>query len=283
MIKIKSIAQSSRNKDLSRLAPGIAHELNTPMQFLGDNLSFLGKGRDRLGQYLNACEELLTEERLQSLTPEDLQTLAELKKKLKVERMLTRMVDAVQDSQDGVERISSIVKAMKEYALPENEKKTSCNLNNIVNTALTVGRTDWKYVAKAEVKLDQDLLEIEAFPRELTQAVLNIVVNASSSLSSLKDQKEKTAIISVVSANLPEDEAVTLQISDNGPGFPDELKSQVLDMSIASEESDECPYQRLAVSREIIENRHGGRVKLETGPERGTTVIVTLPVKNKTA
>ena len=173
---------SERMEDLGHLAGGIAHEINTPMQFLGDNLGFIKKGQDRIQQYLAACEELLNHEHLQPALSAELEALAELKKKLKIERMLNRLGQATTDSEEGIQRVSTIVKAMKEYAHPETDTKAECDLNAIINTALTVGRSEWKYVAKADLNLAEDLKSLRAFPGELTQVVLNLVTNAALSL-----------------------------------------------------------------------------------------------------
>ena len=143
---------------------------------------------------------------------------------------------------------------------------------------MTVGRSEWKYVAKADLNLAEDLKSLRAFPGELTQVVLNLVTNAAHALKETKDQREEPGVIKLETKNLPDSKSIKLSISDNGPGIPKEIQDKIFEQSFTTKSAGVGTGLGLSISKKIIEQRHKGEIELESNSEEGTTFHITLPL-----
>ena len=179
----KELAQAQRMEAIGQLAAGIAHEINTPTQYIGDNARFLQDAFADIGGLLDSFGQLLQAARTDSVTDE---LLTEMEAKLRAADLgyLTREIpQAIQQSLEGVEHVASIVGAMKEFSHPGNGGKQAVDLNHVIAGAITLCRSEWKYVAEVVTDFDPELPAVRCLPTDINSVVLNLVVNAAHAIA----------------------------------------------------------------------------------------------------
>lgn len=273
----RQAAQSQKLEAIGQLASGIAHEINTPMQYLGDNVSFLQTTLPQLTNLAQALAELAEHDDLREI---DSNRWDRLRKEIQAARLpavLADAGDALADCHEGVDSVAQIVRAMKEFSHPGGEKKSPVDVNAAINTTLVVSRNQWKYVADLSLDLDPDLPLIPALPGELNQVLLNLVVNAADaiqeSIGSAPDVKGQIAISSRRC-----NEFVEVRVSDSGCGIPLELQARVFEPFFTTKDVGKGTGQGLAIAHTVIVQKHGGSLAFESEVGRGTTLILRVPL-----
>ncbi len=276
----QKLSQVNRLEAIGQLAAGIAHEINTPMQYIGDNLEFLKKANTRVYEYADTLEESILDEKL-SANPENLkEAILDKKKELKVERVKTRVPEAIKDSIEGVKAVSKIIRAMKDFShMDRGDDKILVDINKIVESAVDVSRHEWKYVADVQQTLDSNLDEVMAYSGELNQVFLNIIVNSAHAIQervAKKDSGEK-GLIQIATKNIPHQNSVTVIISDNGEGIDEKVKSKIFDQFFTTKEVGKGTGQGLSLCRSIVVSRHQGNIDVWSKRGEGTKFTITLP------
>jgi signal transduction histidine kinase len=192
--------------------------------------------------------------------------------------LLQEVPKAIDQNLEGLNRIGGIVSAMKEFAHPGAEDKEVCNVNQAIQTTVTVSRNEWKYVAELETDLAPDLPAIYVRPGGLNQVVLNLVVNAAHAIGDVVEGTSEKGRITIRTRQV--DGAVEIRVSDSGGGIPEDVQEKIFDPFFTTKERGKGTGQGLAIIRNIIETKHGGTVRFETEPGQGTTFIITLPTDN---
>jgi signal transduction histidine kinase len=260
---------------VGRLASGIAHEINTPIQFVGDNTRFLqdsfGGLTVLLGKYLKlreaaetgaVCKDLLSEVRAAEEGSDCAYLLEEIPK-------------ALAQTLDGVDRVATIVRAMKEFAHPEAKEMAAADLNRALLSTLTVARNELKYVADVETELG-DLPLVVCHVGDLNQVFLNILVNAAHAISERVKGTEERGQIRVRTAS--EGSSVLVAISDTGCGIPEAIRGRIFDPFFTTKEVGRGTGQGLAIARSVVVDRHKGILSFESEEGKGTTFHIRLPV-----
>jgi len=275
------LSQVNRLESIGQLSAGIAHEINTPMQYIGDNLEFLKKACERIVKYGQFCEETLVALSDESV-PEEIRTVVDEKKKeLRIEKIRNRVPTAIDDSLDGVVAVSRIIRAMKDFSHLDNDKKTDVDVNKVLNSALNVSKSEWKYVADIETNLDESISSVPAYAGELNQVFLNIVVNAAHALEETLGPENRKGLIIIESKDNLAKGTVDVTISDNGPGIPEDVRERIFDQFFTTKEVGKGTGQGLSICRSIIKNRHGGDIKVESEVGEGTSFTISLPLNAK--
>lgn len=261
------------------LASGIAHELNTPIQFVGDNIRFLQDGFNSLKTLLGILQEVkcaaetgsvagsLLREAKQAVTDGDLPYLME------------EIPKALNQSLDGVERVATIVRAMKDFAHSEQNHNAAADLNKALASTLIVARNEIKYVADVITDFG-DIPPVECRLGDLNQVFLNLLVNAAHAIESAMNITGKKGVIRIQSRL--EGEHVRIAISDTGSGIPEAIRDKVFEPFFTTKAVGRGTGQGLAISRTIVVDKHGGSLTFETEMGRGTTFWITLPVSSAT-
>jgi signal transduction histidine kinase len=250
---------------IGTLAAGIAHEINTPTQFVGDNISFLA---DAFSDLFAVIDQLLPANPGYS-TPVGMMDLGFLREEIPA---------AIKQSQDGMERVAKIVRSVKEFSHPGATGRLAVDLNRAVESTLTVCRNEWKYVAEVETDLDPVLPLVPCLPSEINQVLLNLIVNAAQAIDDRrKQQAEPTPGRIRVSTRL-EDAQVRISIQDNGCGIPAEVAGRVYDPFFTTKEVGRGTGQGLAIARSVVVKKHNGELSFETEPGAGTTFHLLLPL-----
>ncbi len=271
------LVQAQKLESLGQLSAGIAHEINTPIQFIGDNTRFLGVAFERLNQVIEKGQQLLQEVQGGSgMLVQAISEMEEAVKKGKLKYMASEVPFAIEETLGGVEQVASIVRAMKQFSHPGTKQKTLSNINEAILSTINVARNEWKYIAELETDLAADLPEVPCLQSELNQVVLNMIVNAAHAIEE-KNQETKEKGLIKIATRYTETDAEIL-IADSGAGIPDHVVSKIFDPFYTTKEVGKGSGQGLAVAYNVIYEKHGGSIDVDTTPGEGTTFTIRIPL-----
>ncbi|MBW1982527.1 MAG: PAS domain S-box protein [Deltaproteobacteria bacterium] len=272
------LAQAQKLESIGQLAAGIAHEINTPTQYVGDNIRFLEEAFDDLGMLLAKHHELI--EQINKGEPVD-KTVQDIKAaavEIDVDYLLEEVPKAIAQSLEGVERVAKIVQAMKEFSHPGSTEKTYIDVNKAIESTITIARNEWKYVAEVTTEFDPTLPPVPCLPNEFNQVILNIIINAAHAIADSvgKDTGKKGCITFTTRRKGPWCEVA---IKDTGTGIPEEIKSKIFDPFFTTKEVGKGTGQGLAIAHSVIVDKHGGTISCESRVGKGTTFTIRLPLE----
>jgi signal transduction histidine kinase len=271
----RELAQIQKMESLGTLAGGIAHEINSPVQYVGENLGFLRESVAELSQVLGKYKTLADSAESAGLLNDEVAEVNAALESADLEFLRHEMPASIDQSLEGVDRISEIVQAIREFSYPDAKEKTAIDLNHAIATTLTVANNQTKYVADVETDFDTSLPQVSCLPGEFNQAILNLVVNAAHAIeATASDDKGR---IAVTTRNLGD--RVEIRVSDTGTGIPEEIRKKIFDPFFTTKEPGKGTGQGLAICHTIITKKHGGTIDVESEPGKGTTFIICLPMK----
>ena len=272
----EQLRQAQKLEGIGQLAAGIAHEVNTPLQYVGDNLRFLQDSYAGMSALLEAILEL-------SRAPHDgdpartLEKLAQLAKQADLTYLAEEIPSSIAQSLEGVQRVSQIVQAMKDFSHPGTKTKIAVDLNRAVQTTVTVARNELKYVAETRVELDPNLPFVPCLPNEINQVVLNLLINAAHAVNDAVRERGESRGLITVSTHAVGD-AVEIRVSDTGTGIPENIRARVFEPFFTTKEVGRGTGQGLALAHTAIVKKHGGEIWFETEVGKGTTFFIRLPL-----
>jgi len=269
------LLQAQKLEAIGQLAAGIAHEINTPAQFVGDNLTFLAQSFDEVLGAFDACARIVDVAEEAGADGEAVTQARASIEAADIDFLRKEIPDALAQSLDGVARVSEIVRAMKDFSHPGSKQKRPIDVNAAIGNTLVVARNTWKYVAELETDLAADLPPVPGLPAELNQVLLNIVVNAAQAIAEELPEGEKGWIRI---RTRQDDGNVRIDVSDSGPGMPEEVSTKVFDPFFTTKEVGKGSGQGLAIARSIVVDQHGGTIAVDSRPGEGTTFSIWLPV-----
>ncbi|HWD93192.1 MAG TPA: ATP-binding protein [Verrucomicrobiae bacterium] len=271
------LRQAQKLKVIGQLAAGIAHELNTPAQYVGDNTSFLKDAFHNFTGAIQACQDLLAKR--SELTPELLDQTAALLKVSDLDYLSEQIPAALDETLEGIKRISEIVKAMKDFSHPGSQGKTPSDLNKAIKSTVTVSRSEWKYVADLTLKLEDTLPLIPCLVGEFNQVILNLIVNAAHAIGDVAKETPSSKGVITISTSLSGN-FVEVQVADTGTGIPESAREKLFEPFFTTKEVGKGTGQGLFIARNVIVEKHGGTIDFETKMGAGTTFIIRLPLSN---
>jgi PAS domain S-box-containing protein len=272
------LIQQEKLASIGQLAAGIAHELNNPVGFISSNITSLRSYIDIIKGYIERCEETLScLPRGHNDTLKNKATMIkEYKEKQKVSYILGDIDDLMSESKEGIQRITEIVTNLRSFSRIDNTSTIEqYNINEALESTLIVAKNEIKYVAEVEKHFSK-VPPVKCFGNEVNQVFLNIIVNAAQAIKSLK-HKEKGRIIIKTYAHKND---VYCEISDDGPGIPKDIVSRIFDPFFTTKEVGQGTGLGLNISYDIIVNKHGGDLTVESETGKGTTFTVRLPIKS---
>jgi len=259
---------------LGRLATGIAHEINTPTQFISDNLTFLAENWAGIGRVLLACRRLVQCADSFTARAERLVELARATSELDLDFVLGEVPDAIGQSLEGAGRVASIVRAMKAMGHPDHGTPEPADLNQVVQNAVTVARNETKYVADLDLQLGE-LPTVTCYPGAIGQALLNLLINAAHAVS--RAERSEGSLGRIVVTTEASDREVRIGVRDDGTGIPDDALPHIFEPFFTTKPVGEGTGQGLALVWASIVERHHGRVEVATSPA-GTVFTCILPL-----
>lgn len=271
------LALSQKMESIGLLAAGIAHEINTPMQYISDNTNFIQDSFNSLHTLVEGYRECL----VVGSDPKEqghLQSLREQEEQLDVDYLLSEIPQALQQTKEGIARVTKLVRAMKEFSHPGKREKALADLNRAIEVTATISRNEWKYVADLNLDLDHELPMVNCTIDEINQVVLNMIVNAADAIKRLAEKVGIEAPKGRITIGTRRDgEYVEIMVSDTGEGIAPEIIDKIFDPFFTTKEVGKGTGQGLAIAHDIIVNKHMGLIQVESEPGNGTTFRVCLP------
>jgi signal transduction histidine kinase/DNA-binding response OmpR family regulator len=271
------LALSQKMESVGQLAAGIAHEINTPLQFIGDNNYFLKDAIESLTEYINLINSNI--QKLENgLSCNDFTNYINgIKEELNIDFLLDETKQAIKSNVDGIQRVNRIVTAMKNFAHPSDKQKTMSNINNAIETTSVISKNEWKYSAELVLKLDNELKSVNCVLDEINQVLLNMIINAVHTIKDcIAKNKYEKGLISIETKQ--KNNHITIEISDNGAGIPESIIDRIYDPFFTTKPVGQGTGQGLLIAHDIIVNKHQGKIEVESKVGIGTKFIITLPV-----
>ncbi len=266
----RQLSQASRLESIGQLAAGMAHEINTPIQYISHNTRFIQQSLTDIMAGLLQLSELsrqhdVTPEALRdALTPLDLDFLRE------------ELPDALNESLEGLQRVAELVLAMKDFSDP-GSGRTETDVNRALQNAVHLSRGEWQGVADVEFHFDEDVGLIPCYEGELEQAFLNIVLNAAQAIGEDRRLRSRAALGRIVVSTTRRNNCVIISIRDDGPGMGEEVRRRIFDPFFTTKAVGQGTGQGLALANATVVQKHGGTMDVESTPGEGTVFTITLP------
>lgn len=271
------LTQSQKLESIGQLAAGIAHEINTPTQYIGDNLEFLQDTFTGLTKLISSYQAALDAARLGPVDPQVFEKIDLAAKDADLDFVIEETPDVLAAAIDGVKRISNIVNAMKNFAHPGVDAMTTIDLNKSITSTATVCQSEWRYVAELTTDFDPNLPPVPCLPGELNQVFLNIIVNAAHALDESSEPQKSKGEIHIKTTQ--DDKHAIITIADNGPGIPDDIRAKIFDPFFTTKEVGKGSGQGLSISRSVVVDKHHGELTATPNDTGGTTFTIKIPLQ----
>lgn len=278
----QELAHAQKMKAIGQLAAGMAHEINTPNQYIADNARFLQDAFSDISGLLDTYDQLLQAAQKGELSDELLKKVESRVHSVDLNYLTTEIPQAIQQSLEGVEHVANIVSAMKEYTHPDAGRKQPTDLNHAIESALVMCCNEWKYVADVVTDFDPDLPLVQCLPSDINRVILNLVVNAAHATAEAIRQgdQSKHAITVRTRRDGPWAE---IRIEDQGAGIPEEIRDRVFEPFFTTKDVGQGTGQGLSIAHAIVVDKHNGMIYFESEVGRGTTFVVCLPIDGQAA
>lgn len=263
-------------ESIGELSAGIAHEINTPIQFIGSNISFLKESFTDLFELIEEYQKVLKASCEKSSNQDNLDQIQDKEDIIDLEYLTDEIPKAIQQTITGVERVTKLVQGLKGFAhSTDSKEKSIVQINDIISDTLIVCKNAYKYVAKVELQLSE-VREIPVFHSDIGQVLLNLVVNAAQAIEETNSGTDEMGTINIETRE--ENDMVVMTVSDTGGGIPDEIANRVFDPFFTTKEVGRGSGQGLAIARNIVHDKHGGEMTFISDKGKGTIFTVKLPV-----
>jgi two-component system, NtrC family, sensor kinase len=268
----RELASAQKLESIGQLAAGIAHEINTPVQFIGDNVRFLQEAVNDLLKIVDRLMPLAIDNGAAISAGQ----IAAVLETADLSYLRKEVPKALAQSLEGVERISTIVRAMKDFSHPAVDKAPH-DLNRAITSTITVASNEWKYVADVRTDFDLALPAVPVMPGAFNQVILNILVNAAHAVSAMVAATPGSKGVITVSTRTVSNWA-EIRIQDTGGGIPESIRDRIFDPFFTTKEVGKGTGQGLAIAHDVIVKKHHGTINVESVLGVGTTFILRLPL-----
>lgn len=272
---------ADRMASVGTLAAGIAHEINTPIQFINDSVHFLQQASEDLLGCLGHVEAL--RRNLEgAVSAPGLGSAAEAlvgnADEIDLDDLAEHIPKAFARCQDGLERVSAIVRAMRVFAHPANDVMAPSDLNQAIQSTLTIARNEYRFVADLTTGFG-DLPPVHCLIGDINQVVLNLIVNSAHSIALRNAGTDRKGSIEIRTTCDQTHAFVT--IADTGTGIAPDIASRVFEMFFTTKEVGKGTGQGLAMAWSVITEKHGGEIRFENNAHGGVTFTLQLPIAGK--
>ena len=272
---VRELAQGQKLESVGRIAAGVAHEINTSVQFISDSVRFVRHAlRDvphALADYRVLAANALSGQDVVAAAKK----AADTDEAADVDYFLKNAPDALDRALEGIGRVGSVVRSMTEFAHPDSRTKSDVDLNRAVRSTLNMARNEYKSVAELETDFG-DIPAVHCHAGDINQVVLNLVLNAAHAIGDVVEGTSNKGRISVRTRAIGG--YVEISISDTGDGIPEDVRGRIFEPFVTTKEVGRGTGQGLALSRGIVVDKLKGSLHFETETGKGTTFFIRLPV-----
>jgi PAS domain S-box-containing protein len=270
----RQLAQAQKLESIGQLAAGIAHEINTPIQYVGDNAAFLGEAFRDLMSFVERYREFA--ETLRRSQEPALAALDQMLQEVDVNYLQEQVPKAIGELSEGVEQVARIVRTMKSFSHPGSVEKVPQDINRAIENTILVSKNEWKYVADLTTDFDLELPLVPCLAGEFNQVVLNLIVNAAHAIADVTKPTGGKGAIRISTRR--RGSWAEVRVSDTGTGIPEAIRLNVFDPFFTTKEVGRGTGQGLSIAHAVIVQKHQGTLRFETQVGAGTTFILQLPV-----
>jgi two-component system NtrC family sensor kinase len=271
----RELAAAQKLESVGRLAAGVAHEINTPVQFVSNNVDFVRTSVADVTAVIHAYRNLQQVVQSAGDVVSAAILAADAEKTADLDYILQNAPEALASSIEGLERIATIVRSMKEFAHPDQSHKSVADLNQAIRSTLVVASSEYKDIAELETHLG-DLPPVPCYLGEINQVILNLLVNAAHAISDVVKNTGARGKLTI--RTRLDGDAVEISIEDTGTGIPEAVQGKIFDPFFTTKEVGKGTGQGLAIARSVIVNKHGGALRFETEVGKGTIFTIRLPI-----
>lgn len=265
---------SLKMESIGQLAAGIAHEINTPIQYLGDNLHYI---QHALETYIEFDQKMTSFLSSISRSNQETQKVLDFRNSQRIDHLNKEIPIAIVESFEGLERVRKIVMAIREFSHPSQKVKTYSDINKSVQTTATISRNEWKYFADLVTDLDPNLPLVLCRIDELNQVLLNMIVNAAHAIEEKQKETDKEKGKITIKTTRDHDKVV-IAVTDTGCGISDKIVDRIFDPFFTTKDVGKGTGQGLSLAYNIIVNHHHGTIHVFTKENIGTTFTIELPI-----
>ncbi len=248
--------------------------LGTPIQYVDENLCFLSDSFSAVIRVLEKFEGLVKAASADGVLATPVSAVNAAASTADLEYLLREIPTSIDQSLEGIKRISEIVRAIKEFSHRDAKTKSAIDINHVIETAITVARNQWKYVPEIETDFDQSLPAVPCLPEEVNQVMLNLIANAANAIEEAGAKKKGRITISTRN----DGDRVEIRVSDTGVGIPEEIREKIFDPFFTTKEPGKGTGQGLAICYTIITKKYNGTISVQSEIGKGATFIVYLPI-----
>lgn len=274
------LLQAQKLESVGRLASGVAHEINTPVQFVSDSVFFVRDAFQDLAPVFAALQRLVAAEAEGRELGPVVKALVEATAAADVGYLVENASPALERAMEGLDRVTTIVRSLKEFAHPVSRQAEPADLNRALQTTLTIARNEFKYVADVALDLG-DIPPVSCMVGELQQVFLNLIVNAAHAIEDVRKGSGERGLIRI--ATTREGNRVVISVADDGGGIPEAIRHRVFDPFFTTKAVGRGTGQGLSIARSVVVDKHGGAIDFESEPGRGTVFRVRLPLAGPAA
>ena len=273
----EQLRQSQKLESIGQLSAGIAHEINTPTQYIADNTMFLKDSFDSCLKTVESMQLILNKD-VANITQHELDDVKSSFDDNDMDFILSEVPLAISQSIEGLDRVKNIIGAMKSFSHSNQGKISDIDLPESIESTVTVSRSEWRYLANLTTEFAEDLPKVKGLRDELNQVILNFIVNAAHTIEE-KNSKNTEILGNIHIAVSQQDEYVKISISDDGMGMPDDVKKRIFDPFFTTKDVGKGTGQGLSMAYTLIVDKHNGLIEVESEINVGTTFHISLPIK----
>ncbi|MDJ0763767.1 MAG: ATP-binding protein [Myxococcota bacterium] len=270
------LLNAQKLESIWELAGGMAHEINTPLQYITDNLDFISDAIRDITSIIEKIQPAMEQCGAHEEMAAEMRTLKEKIEQSDVSYLAEETPLAIDQTREGITHISKIVGAMISFSAPNSLDKVAVDINQAIGSTLTISAPQWKEVAEVETDLQEGLPPVHGMPGDLNQAFLHIIVNAAQAISERAQQAGgHHGKISIKTRS--DGDGIGVSIADNGMGIPDDVLPRIFEPLFSTKEVGSGHGQGLTVARAVIVEEHGGDIQVHSVTGEGTEVTMRLP------
>ncbi len=271
------LRQNQKLEAIGQLTAGLAHEINTPIQYVGDNTTFINEAFEDLIELAEKFKKILCAAKDGMMNEAFILDMENLLKKADIDYLIEEVPDALKSSFEGLEQVRKIIESMKYFSHSGGEKKVMTDIQPSIENAVTVAKNEWKNVANLTLDFEPELPMVFCNPNEMNQVFLNIIINAVHAISEKSGHStSEMGTINIITKK--SDNWVEIRISDSGTGMPDNIKERIFDPFFTTKEIGKGTGQGLSISRSLVVDRHKGKLEVQTSEDEGSVFIIKLPL-----
>lgn len=270
------LIHSQKMETIGVMAAGLAHEINTPLQYAIGNSTFVKETIDKLVQFITSIRDLMHDMAPAKLAANP-RAIDDIIDAFDVDFITKEIPPAINECLEGLNRIAAIVLSVKKFAHPDSDEFRPINVNEEITTTINISRNEWKYVADMECRFDENLPPLSCIASDFNQVILNLIINASHAVQEKYNETAQKGTIRITTSMDKHD--LVVSVSDNGTGIPVRVQNKIFNPFFTTKDVGKGTGMGLAIVLKIIE-KHKGKIWFESEEGKGTTFHVRFPLGN---